>query len=367
MRLTSTDETDLLMPLYSGLHEEPRFSSFLGRLRRRTQADYIGLVFRQGEMPMYQSTELFAGRNLRERTWAVGIEELYQADPIPYNDLRPGRVYSAAEFAERDANFKRLRETYARLVGIADERVVRITEADRVSVWFVMARARECSAADSALLSALAPHVGIALRSFVIMERQRLQMAMSSEALRRSGSGWIVFDREARIIDLAPGTAERIEALIHIRPRIGERLHASEPGAERSLVQAAADFSHEPAACSRAVTLNRAPRLDALLLRTDVMPAAALSLPVMLALLRLPTESSPERVRHLAAVFDLPRREAELAVALSDGLSIAEAACSLGLSLETTRNYSKRLYAKLGARGQTDLMRLIHRSSAGLS
>ena len=61
-----------------------------------------------------------------------------------------------------------------------------------------------------------------------------------------------------------------------------------------------------------------------------------------------------------------PRREAELAMALSDGLSIAEAASSLGLSLETVRNYSKRLYAKLGVRGRTDLVRLIQRSSVNL-
>lgn len=369
MRLTSTDETDLLMPLYAGIHEEPRFATFLARLKRRTDADYIGLVCRQGDVPIYEATELFVGWNLRERTRALGIEELFRLDPIPYNGLRPGRVYSAAEFADRDPNpnFKCLRETYRRLVGITDERVVRITAADRVSAWLVMARSRECSAADSALLSAIAPHVGIALGSFVIMERQRLRAAMSGEVLCRSGAGWIVFDREARIIDLDPVIGERIEALTRIRPRIGERLRALEPRAERALVEAAAGFASEPAGAARAVTLSNAPRLDALLLKTDVMPAAALSLPVMVALFRLPVAPSLERAAHLAALFDLPRREAELAMALSDGLSIAEAACSLGISLETARNYSKRLYAKLGARGQADLVRLIQRSSANLA
>jgi len=369
MRLTSHDETDLLMSLHQGVHEEPRFATFLARLKRRTEADYIGLVFRQGDVPIYEATELFVGWDLRERTRELGIEELFHLDPIPYNGLRPGRVYSAAEFAERDPdpNFNRLRETYRRLVGIADERVVRITETDRVSAWLVMARSRECSATDSALLSAIAPHVGIALRSFVMLEQQRQRAALSGEVLRRSGTGWIVFDRQARILDLDPAIGDSIEALTRIRPRVGERLRATEPQAERVLVETAADFARDSTCAARAVTLSNSPRLDALLLKTDVTPAAALSLPVMVALLRLPVAPSLDRAAHLCALFDLPRREAELAAALSDGLSIAEAARSLGLSLETARNYSKRLYAKLGARGQTDLVRLIQRSSATLA
>ncbi|MEJ2459021.1 MAG: helix-turn-helix transcriptional regulator, partial [Novosphingobium sp.] len=62
--------------------------------------------------------------------------------------------------------------------------------------------------------------------------------------------------------------------------------------------------------------------------------------------------------------FELPRREAELAVALNEGLSIAEAAERMGLTLETARNYSKRLYAKLGVRGQAQLVRLVSDSVA---
>jgi DNA-binding CsgD family transcriptional regulator len=43
-------------------------------------------------------------------------------------------------------------------------------------------------------------------------------------------------------------------------------------------------------------------------------------------------------------------------------MSIAEAAAELGLSVESARTYSKRIYAKTGARGQADLVRFVHRS-----
>ena len=69
----------------------------------------------------------------------------------------------------------------------------------------------------------------------------------------------------------------------------------------------------------------------------------------------------------LAQLSGLPRREAELALRLSQGRSIAEAAADMGLTLETVRNYSKRIYAQLGLRGQADLVRYVFESGAILA
>jgi DNA-binding CsgD family transcriptional regulator len=72
--------------------------------------------------------------------------------------------------------------------------------------------------------------------------------------------------------------------------------------------------------------------------------------------------SSADRCGQLAQLFDLTASEARLALALSRGLSIAEAGPEVGLTVESARTYSKRIYAKTGARGQADLVRFIHRS-----
>ena len=79
----------------------------------------------------------------------------------------------------------------------------------------------------------------------------------------------------------------------------------------------------------------------------------------MLALCRLPNARTAQSVERLSRLFDLPPREAALAIALNEGQTIAEAAASMGLTIETARNYSKRLYAKLGVRGQPELVRLV--------
>ena len=58
----------------------------------------------------------------------------------------------------------------------------------------------------------------------------------------------------------------------------------------------------------------------------------------------------------------ITRSEARFALKLADGLSIAEAAETLGLTLETARNYSKQIYSKMDLRGQTDLIRVLENS-----
>ena len=63
----------------------------------------------------------------------------------------------------------------------------------------------------------------------------------------------------------------------------------------------------------------------------------------------------------------LTLQEARLALHISRGVTIREAAALLGLTHETTRLYSKRSYAKTGTRGQADLVRLILASIIALT
>jgi DNA-binding CsgD family transcriptional regulator len=64
----------------------------------------------------------------------------------------------------------------------------------------------------------------------------------------------------------------------------------------------------------------------------------------------------------LAELFRLSPREAEIALALCRGMSIAEAATAFGVAVGTVRNQTKAVYAKTGARGLPDLVRIVMRS-----
>lgn len=358
MALTSRDETDLLLPLLRGVGEHGQFSEFLERLRRRTDAEYVSIVMKQGDGPHAQVTDFHAGRDLRAEAREVDPFEMHALERLHYDRLRPGRVYSVAEFVDHDPVFRAERSGKMRRLGIADERVVRVPDIEDTSAWLIMARARPCTAADSALLSSLAPYVEAALRSYVALERHRIRASVSTQGMARSATAWMVLDREARLLSIDPRLDTWMSENLRYTPRLGERLRDLGVHAERELAAAAALFaSADPSlrpSAPRPVLLHEHPRLEALLTATSDMPR-----PSMLALCRLPNARTAESIERLARLFDLPPREAALAIALNEGQSIAEAAEAMGLTLETARNYSKRLYAKLGVRGQAELVRLV--------
>ena len=83
--------------------------------------------------------------------------------------------------------------------------------------------------------------------------------------------------------------------------------------------------------------------------------------------MRTPTPMNTEQARQLEHLWALSPSEARLTAAIANGLSLVEAAEELGLTTETARNYSKRVYAKTGARGMADLVRLALTSVAVLA
>lgn len=367
MPLTSRDETDLLLPLFAGFHEERRFSSFLETLKRRTRAEYIGLIFRSAESANTEATEYFAGRDLRAQARAAGIPELLGLDRLHYDQLRPGRVYSIAELIEHDPVYRSERARFMRKLGLVDERVIRLVGIEGHAAWLVLARNDECSAADAALLSNLAPYLAEALRTMILLERQQVEQAISAHGLARSGTAWILFDQTSRVLAIDPAFDRNPQKPAAITPVPGERLRGIGQKPERQLAAAAQAFADDATSDQRTIVLSESPRVEALLLSASDLPRTSAGAPAMLALCRLPRAGSADRALQLAGLLDLPRREAELAIALYDGLSLAEAAEAMGLTIETTRNYSKRLYAKMGVRGQAELVRSVYESVVALA
>ncbi|MBV1918757.1 MAG: LuxR C-terminal-related transcriptional regulator [Sphingomonadaceae bacterium] len=369
MALTSNDETDLLLPLYRGIHETPRFMTFLDRLKRRSSAEYVSLALRRNGDPASEAEVYFSGQNLHRMAQSLGDEVMSAVDAELQSQLRPYRVYSVSDFADHDPKYRKMRAQLIEPLGIVDQRIIRIPIEPGLSGWLVLARGKACSAADSALLSNLAPYLEGVLRTLHGMERNRIEAQLCADGLTRSATGWILFDAEARIVAIEPATRDRMADSVGTAPRTGERLQSAPGQSEKKLVEAAQRFANGADPEPGDAVLCEEPRIDALLVPAARSGARAMRFPsaVMTAYCRFEKPGSTGRSNQLAGVFDLPNREAELAIALADGNSIAEAAKTMGLTLETARNYSKRLYAKLGVRGQAELVRLVHRSSAVLA
>jgi DNA-binding CsgD family transcriptional regulator len=295
MPLTRLDETELLTVLYDGLHETPRWSSFLNRLLRRAHADHASLIFGQGDTPTRRATQFQAGREGQCALPSSGA-------------LRPGRVY----------DFDELLEPAEPSNGTQAGRVVRVTEAGGTSAWLTITRQEGAfSAADSALMSSLAPHLTVLLRTFVTLERLRLRNMIGEDALLRAGVHWGALDGHGREIYNAGG---RVAA-----------------GAEGIAVAPPAT------------------------------PTTAAIPPAEVRLRRAPPILGSATAAALRSQFGLSNSEARLAVRLANGMSLAEAAEELGLTLETARSYSKALFTKTATRGQPQLVRLVLTTPASLA
>jgi DNA-binding CsgD family transcriptional regulator len=146
-----------------------------------------------------------------------------------------------------------------------------------------------------------------------------------------------------------------------VKDRAG-RLTARGSEVAGEIARAVSDLIGDPHARPRAIVLSRDPWLDMLLVGSSIRAGATRPAPTLVAYVHADHWSSADRCEQLGELFDLIPSEARLALALSRGMSIAEAAGELGLTVESARTYSKRIYAKTGARGQADLVRFIHRS-----
>lgn len=241
--------------------------------------------------------------------------------------LRLNRVYSGEELADRMApDGAQIGAADIRAIGLRPESEGR---GEGVPAWLVLTRARgHFRAVDSAMLSALAPHLAQALARAARMRALAGRAVRAEALLARLGIGALDWDRQGRAVALdtmAATLLARLEAGLTRPPP--DTVHLALPGGVELLVLAPG--SAPPA-----------------LLRDAARPLPAPAV--------------------LAAALGIAPAEARLARALAGGQSLREAAASLGLTEATARFYARQIYARTGLSGQPALMRRIWASALGL-
>ncbi|MET0241388.1 MAG: hypothetical protein ABW184_15965, partial [Sphingobium sp.] len=354
MAMMDEEDAGLIRSLIEGMVEEPLWSTFIHRLRARIGADYTSLVFRplpEGS-PQYRVVHLFSGQDSPPIVAALYRENLYWVDPLPYHAMRPGRVYALDELLSgRDPGHEAYRRQLLEPSGMNMLRMMRVEEPGGVSAWVTASRRTgDFAAADDAVLAALAPFLGAALHAHVAFERERTAASVAQEAIGRLRFGWLTLDGEGTILDMdAQGAGMLASSSLLMRSHAG-RLTARSRDVAAEIAGAIRALAADPAGRPRAVVLSREPWLDMLLVPAPVRSGTARPTPALIAYVHADNWSSEDRYDQLCQLFDLLPSEARLALALSRGMSIAEAAQENGITVESARTYSKRIYAKTGAR-----------------
>lgn len=320
MALSRTDQAELVLPLFEDLSSDAPWDRFLVRLMARTGADRAQLLESDGRAAL-------------ARRWRQAVPERSAADPAsetralggPPAALRPNRVYALDELrliGEPPAQAAALAAA-----GIDDARLIRIRGAD-VSVWIILMIARGCfDAADGALLANLAPSVAAAAAQQTAMALLRARLAAAEDTLMLLGVGQAVLEPDGAVL-----VADPLWQSTHPALTVRQGSASLAPGERRVVTTGSCPVLLRALAGSNRTVASF--RLD-----PPPLPANAAAI--------------------LERTLDLSAREAMLAALLAHGWSLIEAGRHLRLTDETARNYSKRIYAKTGARGQADLVRRV--------
>ena len=366
MSVILSEEHDLIAALHRGTLGAPPWENFLKQLRRRTAADHAGLFF-QGDHDWLQSVQIPALKHGSNDMNSIYQKEFGNIEALPHNAMRLNRVYSLDEFLDsNDPRHSRFQSLFFPDSDIRFARIMRVAEPHGGQIWISLGRKlSDFSASDGALLGALANHLAIAAGTHSELERQRLKAGISADAIMRLNFGWFMLDASGRIIDMSEQAEALVQEAMTLRKSPDGRLIAERADAQGVLRQFL-KMRQAGESAVRTVHLSDEPWLDMLLTNPPADLPGALQ-PVAIAFVHGERSNSAERSHHLANLFGLTLQEARLALHISHGVTIREAAVLLGLTHETTRLYSKRIYAKTGTRGQADLVRLILASIVALA
>lgn len=363
------DEQDILTSLYAGPLEKPLWSTFLERLRRRLGATQCALYFRHAGAHFTDVTELSAGIAESTELRNYYNERLYYLDPVPYDDLRPGRVYSLSDFlSPTDPNH----EEFLREFTVPGKRnflrIMKIAEPGGYHCWLTVWKAeKDFSAAITHFIGQLAPHLTISLQTFATIDRWQVKAGIAGDAVRRLNFGWLTLDAKGFVVDMDPHAEYLLQHTKVIRQVARGHLMLASRHTDKILRETLREFSENTSARARAIHLSDEPWIDILLVPIKDRGVSGAALPVATLYIHGDRETSESRVEELMDLFGLSQGEARLALGISRGKSIAEASQDIGITIETGRNYSKIIYSKTGARGQADLVRIILTSVAILA
>ena len=362
MSFLPADQRELFLPLVEGIHESPPWGLFLRNLVARTGGRRAFLIIALANAgPAQVPTVLHAAAPRAAQEPPLDYLRIAELGLHPYGQLRPERVYALDELLDFDVPGRAAEQREAlSAMGVRYGRWLRVTARGAADAWLVLVREREdFSASAVATMTAIAPHLAASLRTLVALVEQRLQTAMAQGSLARLGVGQLAFDATGRVMAADPAAEAALAFAPEPEPVPGRRLQLL-PEPAHALEAVCARLAAADPGASDTVLIDPAKALWLLLRRADLPLTRPNAAPAVIGTLRRAGHQNVRAaVRTNARTYGLSDREAALAHGLTQGESILEAGQRLRLTPETARNYSKRIYAKTGTRGQADLVRLL--------
>lgn len=356
MRVMDAGESGLLLALHEGAFEQPLWHRFLELVRAHTGAAGAGMLLAsaQGGSPI----ELFTGLRLPRTFWQT-VNPRHQLDAPTRARMREGRIYTQEDFSTHPHHFPPGEDRNAPVQFL---RILYVREPSGGRAWLVIVDDNDFPASAGSLLTRIASHLRAAVRGFAALETERMRSSISSEAMDRLNFGWMALDARCRILD----ATSNVEQLFQRTPLVSrgryDRLTFASTEQDREFSTLIKKYADGVERRPHAFSLSRDPWIDMFVTPAHDRLAHPGSNVAAMVYVSGDRWSQQDRHEQLVDLFGLLPSEARLAWAMAQGMSISEAADELGITIETARNYSKKIYAKTGARGQAELVRIIFTS-----
>ncbi|GAA4006118.1 hypothetical protein GCM10022279_32660 [Comamonas faecalis] len=369
----------LLQCLYAGISQATPWQDFAEQLRLHLAARTVCVTLHHSED---ESQDVYVMASIPADTidWAQ-LEATYRAewmedDPLRPSSMEPGQI-SLAQAAQSAA----LKSGLLKDAGISQNLRLCAAEPGGMRCWIDVIRSRdlaapEFSAADLALMHALLPHITQALGLYAQLRRQEAETAIYQGMVEHFSLGCILIDHQRKVIH----TNSVATALLQRRLGVslaGSRLVLAQREAQAVFDEALSGIlaAHEKAGTPPEGVAVRVgdyhDRLLGLLVypaplhhyyRSGQAPCAVVYVSDLTAGLDVLRPGHSHSLQRVVQLFGLTRQEATLALLLAHGSSLAQAAREMGVAEVAARNYSKKIYSKMGISSQADLIRIVLRS-----
>lgn len=223
---------------------------------------------------------------------------------------------------------------------------------------------------ERALCAMFLPHLRRALQLHNLLDRSESLSELYSQAISRLSVATLVLDERGSVLQINP-VAEEILARSDGLKLVGGRLEATYPSDNRELQRLIRSaFSPDAPKNAEAMSVTRPSGLVSLGLVVESIPSLdwgeEKGQPAALVYIRDAVSKSLASEVVTKQLFNLTKAETALAMELTNGLSLEEAAEVLNIRRNTARAHLRSIFSKTGVRRQTELVRILLNSVVAL-
>ncbi|TAJ55360.1 MAG: helix-turn-helix transcriptional regulator [Nevskiaceae bacterium] len=372
----SLDDYDrLLGALYQGSLESPPWQGALQLLRDQLKSAHVTLMLRP---PSPESTGVMINTGVVTQQGVDSYETHFFALD-PFVRLSEGQVVTAEELIGKQWLQSTVYQEYLKPLDVRHLLGADIYTKDGIECRLRITRGHDAapfSEADKSLVKRLLPHLKRSIQIHAQLDFLECERALFAGAVNRLLLGMVSFDQNGTIIETNP-EARRILSEKDGIWLAGNNLCLDNSQESRDLQRllrqalSGASINDEGPGMVEAMAVTRPSGRAKLGVLVKAVPMGQFSeskqRPAVVVFLRDPesnaAQPSQELVRRL---FGLTRMEAQLALLLTEGLTLDEAAEKMNVRRNTARTHLRSIFCKTGVTRQTMLVRLLLNSVISL-